>query len=102
MRYEPFYHTQRWKKKRAAILRRDGYLCQISKRYGRMVEANTVHHIFPREKYPQYAWEDWNLISISQAEHNRLEDRHSGELTDAGLELMRRVARQRGIKIEEE
>ena len=28
-------------------------------------EANTVHHIYPADEYPQYAWCDWNLISVS-------------------------------------
>lgn len=49
MKYEsetnPFYLTPRWQRKRAAILRQDKYLCQECKRYGRMREAKTVHHI---------------------------------------------------------
>lgn len=101
MRYEAFYHTPRWRKKRAAILRRDGYCCQLSKRYGRIVEANTVHHIFPREDFPEFAWEDWNLISVCAEQHNRLEDRTTGDLTEAGRDLLRRTARRRGIEIPE-
>ena len=35
----PFdYTSTRWKHKRLAILRRDGYKCQRCKRYGRAVE----------------------------------------------------------------
>lgn len=99
MRYDEFYHTSRWVKKRARILRRDKYQCQIAKRYGRLEEANTVHHIFPRKKYPQYTWEDWNLISVSAENHNRLENRATGELTEEGLALMEATAKKRGIKL---
>ena len=96
---DPFYKTTRWKHLRERILRRDKYLCQISKRYGRMVQANTVHHIFPREQYPAYQWEPWNLISLSNEAHNRLHDRVTDELTEEGKELQRRTARRQGIEV---
>ncbi|MFR3430829.1 MAG: hypothetical protein ACLTTH_12420 [Holdemanella porci] len=38
---------------------------QISKRYGRRVEAEVVHHIYPADEYPEYRFCDWNLISIA-------------------------------------
>ena len=101
MRYEAFYHSARWRRKREAILRRDGYQCQVSRRFGKIREANTVHHIFPRDEFPEYEWADWNLISLSQDAHNTLEDRTSGELTEAGKDLLRRTARIRGIEIPE-
>lgn len=78
------YEKGRWKKKRAHILKRDKYIDRVAKWYGKMVEANTVHHIYPVEKYPQYAWCDWNLISVSQETHNKLENRQTGELTELG------------------
>lgn len=74
-------------------------MCQIARRYGKTVEANTVHHIFPRKDYPQYAWCDWNLISVSAEMHNKLEDRFTGKLTADGRELMRRTAKERGIRL---
>ena len=73
-------------------------MCQISKRYGKLVQANTVHHIFPREDYPEYEWCDWNLISVSNEVHNRLHDRISGELTEEGTALMIRTARKQGVR----
>ena len=91
--------TARWRRLRAAILRRDGYQCQLSKRYGKHIEAEMVHHIFPRDSFPEYAWEPWNLISLSQEAHNTLHDRLSGELTAAGVELLIRTARKEGIPI---
>ena len=97
-----FYKTKRWERKRAAILRRDGYMCQVSKRYGKRVEANTVHHIFPRDRFPEYSWADWNLISVSHEAHNELHDRGTGQLTDKGVELMKRTARKQNIDLNEE
>lgn len=89
-----------WTHKREVILRRDGYIDQVAKRYGRIEEADTVHHIFPREFYPEYEWENWNLISVSKKTHNELHDRESHELTEKGKELMRRTARKRGIQLD--
>ena len=97
MREDPFYHSKRWERMRAAILRRDGYMCQESKRFGKLAQANTVHHVFPREQYPEFAWQAWNLISLTAEQHNRMHDRESGNLTDAGKELLRRVAKRQGI-----
>lgn len=94
-----FYHTKRWKKIREMILRRDGYMSQIAKRYGKRVQANTVHHIFPREDYPEYQWEPWNLISITTQEHEGLHNRETGKLSADGEALRQRVATKRGIKI---
>lgn len=92
-----FYQSKRWKRKRAAILRRDGYICRLSKRYGKTVEATVVHHIFPLEDYPEYALCEWNLISLSAKQHDMLHDRRTGVLTAKGMELLRRTARAQGI-----
>ena len=86
---EQFYQSGIWKRKRAMILRRDGYMCQLSKRYGKRVEAEVVHHIFPLEAYPEYA--------LSKAAHNKLHDRITNELTDEGKKLLRGVAIKRGF-----
>lgn len=86
-----FYKTKRWKNKREKILKRDGYMCQISKRYGKRVDANLVHHIYPLEEYPQYAFCDWNLISVCTEKHNSLHDRNTNKLTAEGESLKRRT-----------
>lgn len=96
---DPFYRSRRWERLRAAVLRRDGYLCQASKRYGKRVEANTVHHIFPREEFPEYQWEPWNLVSLSADAHDQMHDRVSGALTEKGAEWLRRTARKNGIEV---
>ena len=59
--------------------------------YGGNEEANTVHHSYPADEYPQYAWWDWNLISVSQKGHTKLENRQTGELTELGKMLQERT-----------
>ena len=95
-----FYKSTRWQRKREAVLRRDGYMCQVSKRYGKRIPADTVHHIFPRDEYPQYAWKDWNLLSVARKVHDELHDRATGALTKKGVELLKRTARRKGIRVE--
>lgn len=96
-----FYNSKKWERKRAAVLRRDGYMCRQSKRYGKRIPATTVHHIFPREHFPEYSLAGWNLISLCAEEHNKMHDRATHELTEYGMELLRRTARQQGIELEE-
>lgn len=85
------YYGEKWKKKRRHILHLDGYICQVSRMYGRSEEATVVHHIYPAAEYPEWAWEDWNLISVSIATHNKLENRKTGELTELGMQLQRMI-----------
>ena len=79
-----FYRTSKWKKKRIRILRRDKYKCQEAKRFGLYEEATTVHHIYPREEYPQLSYEDWNLISVSGSRHGTFHDKTTGTITERG------------------
>ena len=95
----PFYKTKRWEHKRELILKRDGYRCQISASLGKNIQANTVHHIFPLDELPEYAWESWNLISVSNEMHERLHDRTNGTLNAEGIALLRRTARRNNIPI---
>lgn len=96
-----FYDSKRWQMTRAAVLARDSYACQYFKRYGKMKPANTVHHIFPRNEFPEYQWNRWNLISLSKEAHEMMHYRRSEELTEAGIELLKRTARKNGIDIPE-
>lgn len=97
--YDKYYHNRKWTHIREAILRRDGYQCQLSKRYGKIVQANTVHHIFPRKEFPEYQYEPWNLISLSTEKHNEMHDRNTNALTAEGVKLLKRTARKQGIPI---
>ena len=100
-RADPFYKLPRWERTRAAILRRDGYMCRESARFGKRAEANTVHHIFPRDLFPEYQWEPWNLVSLAGDVHDKMHDRITGELTARGADLLRRTARRRGMDVPE-
>ena len=67
-----FYTSSAWKSKRAAILHRDGYMCKRCKRYGRMREATTVHHIKHYDEYPELGLDSDNLVSLCEACHNKM------------------------------
>ena len=96
---DPFYKGKRWEAVRAAALARDGYICQESKRYGKMVQADTVHHVFPRELFPEYQYSMWNLVSLNGAVHDEMHDRVTGDLTEKGKTLLRRTARRQGVEV---
>ena len=84
-------HSNAWRKKREKILERDGYLCQHFKRFGKRIEATRVHHIYPVKDFPEYAWCDWNLISLSAKAHELMHIRETGELSEIGKALMRKT-----------
>lgn len=65
------YRCAKWRKQRERVLRRDGYMCQYCKRYGRRKTATTVHHIKHADEYPELAYTDSNLISLCDACHNK-------------------------------
>ena len=85
------YFDKKWKYLAEKAMRRYGYTCQISKRYGKRVPAEVVHHIYPVDEYPEYAYCLWNLISLSRSAHNKLHDRENNKLTAEGVALMRRT-----------
>lgn len=69
---KPFdYNARKWRAKRLAILKRDKYLCQDCKRYGRRTEATTVHHIKHADMFPELAYKNDNLVSLCEACHNK-------------------------------
>ena len=65
------YKSRRWRRMRLAVLRRDGYRCRESARYGKRVEATTVHHVWPA-----------------------MHDRRTGRLTMLGESWRRRISPQ--------
>lgn len=89
-----FYKTAKWKAKRERILRRDEYLCQECKRYGKTTPATTVHHIYPLEQRPELELVSDNLISLCNQCHDKMHDRNNNELTSLGLEWMRRIEKK--------
>lgn len=76
---KPFnYKSGKWKKKRAAILRRDKYLCQECRKYGRRVEAVTVHHIKHADTNPELVYDSNNLVSLCNTCHNKMHPEKGG------------------------
>lgn len=67
----PFYKSKAWQRKRRYILHRDGYLCQMCKRYGRNTEAKIVHHIEEVYDRPDLKLKDKNLVSLCASCHNK-------------------------------
>ena len=99
---DQFIWSEKWRTKSHKILRRDGYLDQyVLKTENRMIPADMVHHILPREYFPQYAMEDWNLIAVSRRTHNKILHTIKGKLTRAGKALMYETAWRNGIKMTE-
>lgn len=90
----PFYLSPDWKRIRAAVLRRDGYRDQWLARFGRMQEAETVHHVFLLDDRPDLARDPHNLVSVSLDTHRHILHKPDGSLTAAGLELQRVIARR--------
>lgn len=88
-----FYNSVRWKTLRKSVLARDRYLCRNCRRYMPIPKAaSIVHHCFPLEDYPQYAFAGWNLISLCVPCHDKMHDRITNKLTPLGESWMRRVS----------
>lgn len=87
-----FYKSTRWIRKRENILRRDNYLCQECKRYGKTTPATTVHHIYPLETHYHLRLISDNLISLCNECHNSMHDRNTNVITDVGKRWQERVA----------
>lgn len=82
-----FKYDKKWKRKAEVIKKRDGYICQICKRQGKIVDGTLVHHIYPTDRFPQLGMDSDNLITICKDCHERLHDRKTGQLTAEGQAL---------------
>jgi hypothetical protein len=72
---------------------------QLELRHGRRVQAEVIHHILPREQFPEYQYSAWNLISLTRDNHELLHNRIGGGLSQLGRNLMTETAAKRGIKL---
>ena len=98
---DPFYVSKKWRHVRDMALRKEGYMDALEKRSGKRVQAQMVHHIFPRESYPQYQYQLWNLIPLTFENHELMHNRLTGGLSSIGHALMAETAREQGIPISE-
>lgn len=59
-------HTRKWRKKREAIIKRDGYMCMrcLIKYKFITTENLTAHHIKSRKNYPELTFDDNNLVCV--------------------------------------
>lgn len=101
MEKNQFYNSKAWKQKQKHILLRDKWMDQVALREDIRIEADTVHHILPREEYPQYQLCDWNLISVNGrlTHKKRLHEKYSGKLTKLGKSLMYETAAAQNIPL---
>lgn len=86
--------NKRWQAVRTLALRRDKFRCRDSARYGKVVQATTVHHIWPAEDYPEFAYCLWNLLSLSAGAHDSMHDRKTRKLTAKGIAWKNRTPPQ--------
>lgn len=76
--------NKRWQALRKRVLIRDKFFCREAKRYGKRVEATHVHHVWPAEDFPEYAYCEWNCLSLSGEAHDKMHDRKTRKLTALG------------------
>lgn len=91
---DPFYKTKKWRKKRAVMFRKYKYLCQETRRYGTDTDAEVLHHIYPKEEYPELAYEDWNLLPVTNKKHNTFHNREDNSITAKGMYWQRKRERE--------
>lgn len=78
------YNSQKWKRLRQNVLKRDGYICREMRRYGLTEEAVLVHHVYPVREHPELFFNEDNLISLSIKGHELMHDRLTDEITPTG------------------
>ena len=67
-------NTYRWQKTREKIKDRDYYLCAYCLAHGKITYSELeVHHIVPIEERPDLAYEEDNLITLCEKDHEAAE-----------------------------
>src|SRR5690625_514598 len=93
-RVDTFYQGKKWLRKRQVVLKLYDYQCQETKQYGKTASAEVVHHIYPREQYPELEYVTWNLLPITSDHHNKFHDRVNDEIIGRGLYWQRKRQRE--------
>jgi len=75
---ENYYSHKKHREWREKVLRRDKYLCQECKKYGKKVSATHAHHIKPVEEYPELRYVVSNGESLCLAHHNMMHPEKGG------------------------
>lgn len=92
--YSGIYNTPEWKSKRIVILKRDGYKCRECKRFGKVIEADTVHHILPVEERPDLRLTNSNLLSLCEEHHEKMHNKYNNTLSKLGEDWKSRTVRK--------
>lgn len=72
------YRSRRWRKFRQSVMARDEYQCQECKRYGRIKQAETVHHIKHADEAPELFYDMSNCVRVCKDCHNKLHPEKGG------------------------
>ena len=89
------YHTQRWKDMRAYIMSLyNGIDIYMMYKHGRMIPADTVHHIQRTADRPDLFYSDSNLIPVSDVAHKEIHHRYKTEDTAAVQEELKEYMRR--------
>lgn len=86
----------RWRRLRERTLSRDRCRCRECSRYGRVSDAEIVHHAWPVEDWPELAFCAWNLVSLCGSCHDKMHERRTRQLTAVG-ERWRRLTKPPGV-----
>lgn len=89
-----FYGSYDWKQKRKAIHIRDENTCQECKRYGKRVDSETIHHIYPLEERYDLRLISENLIALCQQCHEEMHNPFNKSLSKKGQDLLERTRRK--------
>ena len=90
MSFDYSRNNHRWRRLRERVLREQKF-CQEAARYGIRQPAEVVHHIWPAEDFPEFAYCRWNLVALTQANHDRMHERGTRKLTPLGERWRRRT-----------
>lgn len=78
-RSKDWLNTARWQRLRRKILKRDGYVCQVTgvALIGKYPASNSpvVDHQIPHRGDPDLFWDEDNLQSVSKQYHDRIKQR---------------------------
>lgn len=81
------YHSQRWKDLRTYVMSQyNGIDIYMLYKYGKVVPADTVHHIMPTCDSPGLFYSSDNLMPVSRQGHAEIHDRYKQENQEAVIE----------------
>lgn len=111
-----FYNSPEWRALRERVIARDGARCTVARLLGGACTGNLhVHHIQPRDEYPELALDEDNCATVCAGHHVRWEAirrmlvrfrdplrqvgpcRHSHRYAHAARECRERRAREAGL-----